>query len=299
MRSGSWLALFFVAMVLPATVVSRVLGQEPKAGGKIVSNSPREMLPFTNGDLTKVDPKLPTLFITGDSTAAKNNDADHRGWGAVLADYFDTSKINLVNQAAAGRSFPSYVREGRWDRVVEALKPGDFVVIEFGHNGGHLPGTGDETGEAVQKDGSKQNVHTYGWYTRKFIQDARAKGATPIVSSTTVRNIWRDGEVERGMGQMLVWAKQVTEEEKAPFVDHSNITADVYEKLGPDEVAKFFPADHTHTSTDGAVLNAETFIAGLKALPEMTLVEYLNEKGRAIKTYVPAAQEEKPSAGAE
>ena len=98
---------------------------------------------------------------------------------------------------------------------------------------------------------------------------------------------------------MLGWAKQVADEEKEPFVDHSNITADVYEKLGPDEVAKFFPADHTHTSTDGAVLNAETFIAGLKALPEMPLEEYLNEKGRAIKPYVPAAQEEKPSAGAE
>ena len=114
------------------------------------------------------------------------------------------------------------------------------------------------------------------------------EGATPIVSSTTVRNIWKDGKVERGMGQMLVWARQVADEEKAPFVDHSNITADIYEKIGPEEIAKFFPADHTHTSTDGAVLNAETFIAGLKALPDMPLVKYLNEKGQAIEAYHPA-----------
>jgi hypothetical protein len=87
------------------------------------------------------------------------------------------------------------------------------------------------------------------------------------------------------MGQMLVWARKVAQEEKAPFVDHSNITADVYEKLGQDAVAKFFPADHTHTSTDGAVTNAETFIAGLKAIPDMPLVDFLNEKGKRIEAY--------------
>ncbi|HEY2760417.1 MAG TPA: rhamnogalacturonan acetylesterase [Pirellulales bacterium] len=288
MRLGVTTAVFAAIVSSLTFFAGDTSSQEPQASGKVVSNSPREKLSFTNADPMKIDPKLPTLFIAGDSTAAKNNDADHRGWGAVLVDYFDTSKINLVNQAAGGRSFPSYVREGKWDRVVEALKPGDFVVIEFGHNGGHLPGTGDETGEATQHDGSKQIVHTYGWYTRKFIQDARAKGATPIVSSTTVRNIWHDGKVERGMGQMLVWAKQVAGEEQAPFIDHSNITADLYEKMDEQEVAKFFPADHTHTSTDGAVLNAETLIAGLKALPGMPLVEYLNEKGREIMAYEPS-----------
>src|SRR3954454_15971429 len=60
-----------------------------------ISNSPREQVPFTNGDLNAINSSLPTLFICGDSTAARNNDADHRGWGAVLVDYFDTSKINL------------------------------------------------------------------------------------------------------------------------------------------------------------------------------------------------------------
>jgi lysophospholipase L1-like esterase len=286
-----------------------------------ISNSPREQLAFTNGDLKAINPALPTLFIVGDSTAARNNDPDHRGWGAVLVDYFDTTRINLVNQAQGGASFPSYYAT-RWPAVVDAIKPGDFVVIEFGHNGGHLPGTGEETRQGPARTGSagpEVTLHTYGWYVRKFITDARAKGATPIVSTTTVRNIWtnpnatfRDGtivdkkdnytpaddRVERGMGQVMengkrsmsVWARQVADEEKAPFVDHSEITADLYEKMGRESVAKFFPADHTHTSTDGAIANAETFIAGLKALSNMPLVDYLNDKGKAIVAYKAAVQ---------
>ena len=89
---------------------------------------------------------------------------------------------------------------------------------------------------------------------------------------------------------MSVWAKQVAEEEKVPFVDHSEITADLYEKMGRESVAKFFPADHTHTSTDGGVTNAETLIAGLKTLPNMPLVDYLNEKGKAIAAYKPTGK---------
>jgi hypothetical protein len=97
--------------------------------------------------------------------------------------------------------------------------------------------------------------------------------------------------VERGLGQMLVWAHRVADEEKAPFLDHSNITADLYEKLGQEAVGKYFPADRTHTSTDGAVTNAETLIAGLKALPALPLVEFLNEKGKQIEPYHPARQQ--------
>jgi hypothetical protein len=86
---------------------------------------------------------------------------------------------------------------------------------------------------------------------------------------------------------MLVWAHTVADEEKAPFLDHSNITADLYEKMSREVVGKYFPADRTHTSTDGAVTNAETLIAGLKALPALPLVEYLNEKGTRIEAYHP------------
>jgi lysophospholipase L1-like esterase len=222
------------------------------------------------------------LVITGDSTAARGNPT-HRGWGAPLIDYFDTNRINVVNRAIGGRSFRSYLREKRWDQVVEALRPGDYVVIEFGHNdGGDLPGTGDETKEAALPAGGTETAHTYGWYVRKFARDAKAKGATPIVCSTTVRNIWNEGKVERGMGHMLEWARQVAEEENVLFLDHSDLIADRYEKLGPKAVKAFFPGDHTETSTAGAILNAEVFVSGLKRMTNMPLVGFLNDRGQAL-----------------
>lgn len=252
------------------------------------ASSPRDAGPWTPTQFEAINPELPTLFIASDSTAATGGPTT-RGWGAVLIDYFDASRLNIVNRAIGGRSFRTFTSEGRWDEIVEHLKPGDFVIIEFGHNDGggarNPRGRGDETETVERPDGTSEVVHTFGWYARKYVSDARAKGATPILSTTTVRNIWRDGGVERGMGRMLEWLKQVADEEQCLFLDHSNIAADVYEELGPEATAKFHPQDHTHTSTDGAVLNAETLIAGLKTLPGEPLVDFLNERGQAIKPH--------------
>lgn len=290
------------------------------APSRVQAHSPRDDAgTWSSTDFASANPRLPSLVIAGDSTAS-TGDAAHRGWGAVLIDYFDPAKVNIVNRAIGGRSFRSFYGEGAWRKLVDGLKPGDFVIIEFGHNDGgpvadgpargDLPGTGDDTQVVTKRDGTTETVHSYGWYTRTFIRDVKAKGATPIVSSTTVRNMWtnpkatfrdstitekKDGydpsadRVERGMGHMLEWARQVAAEEKVAFLDHSNITADVYEKIGREETAKYFPADHTHTSTDGAAKNAETLIAGLKAIPGMPLVNFLNEKGRAIPAYTATA----------
>ena len=236
--------------------------------------------------------------------------------GALLVDYFDTNKVNVINRARGGRSFRTFYGEGLWKQIVDALKPGDFVIIEFGHNDGggarsrtgrgDVPGTGDETDEVTKRDATKEIVHTYGWYERTFIRDAKAKGATPIVSSPTVRNIWsnpnakfRDAtitsqttnynagndQVERRMGRMFDWAKEVAEQEHVTFLNHSDSTADLLEKMGRERASRFFPADHTHTSTDGAIVNAETLIACLKAVPNLPLLKFLNDKGKAIAAW--------------
>lgn len=152
-----------------------------------------------------------------------------------------------------------------------------------------MPGVGDETAEVTKKDGTKETVHSFGWYLRTFIQDAKRKGATPIVSTATIRNVWKDGKVERAMGKVSEWDKQVADAEKVSLIEHGAITADVYEKMGETEVAKLFPADHTHTSTEGAIVNAKTLIAGLKAIPDMALVKDLNEEGAAVEAYKGAA----------
>ena len=240
---------------------------------------------------------LPSLYIVGDSTAnVTGNPADGAkqrvGWGDPFAAYFDPAKIRAVNAASAGRSSRTYMQEGKWQAVVDQLRPGDFVLIQFGHNDGgsptdppargSLPGIGEDTLDVTHADGTKETVHSFGWYLRKYIADARAKGATPIVLSVTVRNIWTDGKVEPGLGQFREWAAQVAAQEHADYVDVTGIIVREYEKLGPDKVAAFFPLDHTHTDADGAALNARCVVAGLKSLPDTPLTAFLSPAGAAV-----------------
>ena len=77
--------------------------------------------------------KLPTVWVIGDSTA---NNQNHRGWADPFAAYFDPAKVNVVNRARAGRSSRTFLTEGLWDSVLAELKPGDYVLIQFGHNDG-------------------------------------------------------------------------------------------------------------------------------------------------------------------
>jgi lysophospholipase L1-like esterase len=235
---------------------------------------------------------LPTVYVIGDSTA---NNADHRGWADPFASYFDASRINVVNRARGGRSSRTFVTEGLWDKVRDVLKAGDFVLIQFGHNDGSapdqdrargsLPGLGDESKEFTMPDGKKETVYTFGWYMRKFITETKAKGATPIVLSLTVRNIWKDATVERGPGEFSTWSADVAKAQGVAFLDVTNAIADAYEKLGPDKVKEFFPEDHTHTSPAGADLNASLVVATLKGQNIQPLASFLSAKGQAVEPY--------------
>lgn len=238
------------------------------------------------------DPKLPTVWVIGDSTA---NNQNHRGWADPFADYFDASKINVVNRARAGRSSRTFVTEGLWENVQRDLKPGDFVLIQFGHNDGSapdkdrargsLPGIGDESKEFTLPNGNQEVVHTFGFYMRKFIAETKSKGATPIVLSLTVRNIWTNGKVERGSGSFGKWSADIAKAEGVTFVDVTNAIADRYETMGESAVKPLFPEDHTHTSPEGADLNASLVVAGLKGLKDHPLVTFLSAKGQGVEAY--------------
>src|SRR5580658_719421 len=234
---------------------------------------------------------LPTVYVIGDSTA---NNADHRGWADPFASYFDAAKVNVVNRARGGRSSRTFVTEGLWEKVRNELKPGDFVLIQFGHNDGSapdqdrargsLPGLGDESKEFSMPDGKKETVYTFGWYMRKFIAEAKAKGATPIVLSLTVRNIWQGATVERGPGEYSKWSADIAKAQGVAFLDVTNAIADAYEKLGPEKVKEFFPEDHTHTNPAAADLNASLVVAAMKG-QKLALANYLSAKGQAVEAY--------------
>jgi len=228
----------------------------------------------------------PTIYLIGDSTV-RNNNKEQWGWGSLLPEFFDSTKITIANQAMAGRSTRTFVKEGRWDNVLSALKKGDYVMMQFGHNEGSRPdtsragyrgvlkGTGEDTVQLTWSIGTIETVHTYGWYIRKFVKDAKAKGATPIVLSMIPRNEFRDGKVLRADKDYGLWAKQIAEEENVLFIDLNAITATKYDTLGPEKVKTYFPGDHTHTNQEGARVNAASIVDGIKANSKNSMNRYL------------------------
>ena len=229
----------------------------------------------------------PVVFLTGDSTV-KNADKDKDGmwgWGAVAYDIFDPQKITVANCAMAGRSCRTFLNEGRWDKVYNSIQPGDYVLIQFGHNDvgaiDSLKERADITGTAdtchvykLQSNGRYEVVYSFGWYLRKFINDVREKGATPILVSLTPRNIWRDGHIERRNDSYGKWYREVVEQTGVEFVDVHNITADIYDRMGEKKVAACFNHDHTHSSLKGAKENAKSVRTGLKQIGS-SLARYL------------------------
>jgi len=125
-------------------------------------------------------------------------------------------------------------------------------------------------------------VHTYGWYMRKYIQDAKAKGATPIVCSLVPRKIWKDGKIVRNSGDYAGWAAEVARSEGVPFVDLNEIIAARYDAMGPDKVNPLFGDEHTHTTRAGAELNAECVVAGLNALKNDPLAPYFSLHAKKV-----------------
>jgi len=235
--------------------------------------------------LSKPKP-TPTLYLIGDSTV-RNTGAGQQGWGQSLPALFDTTRLRIINNAMAGRSTRTFIKEGRWEKTLAAIKPGDFVIMQFGHNEGSAPdttkagrrgvlrGTGPETKSLVWPDGTPETVNTYGAYLRKFIREAKVKGATPLVCSMIPRNEWKDGKVQRADQDFGKWAAEVAQQEGVAFINLNDITARKYEKLGPDETKKFFPGDHTHTNPAGARLNAESVVDGIRADKKLALNKYL------------------------
>lgn len=251
-----------------------------------------------------INPALPTIFIVGDSTANNHGDPNvptknTLGWGTPFAEFFDLSKVNVVNAARAGRSSRTFTTEGLWDKVASQLKAGDIVLIQFGHNDGgpiddkarargSLPGIGEETREIDNPiTGKHEVVHTFGWYTRQFIEQTKAKGAAPILLSPTPNNVWNDGHIERGFGHYTEWAEEVAaSEHRNDLVDVNGIISDEFERLGPQKVASFFPGDHTHTNPEGAEVNATCVVAGLKSLLNAPVTRFLSARGQEVSSSI-------------
>jgi len=234
----------------------------------------------------------PTVFIIGDSTV-KNGQGNGAGglwgWGDPIAQYFDTTKIKIENHALGGTSSRTFQTKGLWKAVLDQVKKGDFVLMQFGHNDGSainddsrargtIKGVGEET-EEIDNILTREHeiVHSYGWYLRKMVRETKAKGATPVIITPIPRNDWDNGKIKRTPGSYPEWAMEVARQEKIGYVDLNKSMSDKLDILGENQVTGkyYYSRDHTHTSADGAKMSSSLVIEGIKVVSDCKLNPYL------------------------
>ena len=204
-----------------------------------------------------------TVFMIGDSTMANkplDKENQERGWGQMLPIYFDGA-IKVDNHAVNGRSSKSFIDEGRWEKVREKIRPGDYVIIQFGHN------------DEKKKSPDRYTVPggTFDENLKKFVNEAREKGATPILMNSIVRRNFP------AHGAYLDSPRNVAKELGVAFIDMNKLTHDLVQGMGTEQskslymwmpvgVYEFAPngrIDNTHLNVFGAIVVSRLAVNGL------------------------------------
>jgi lysophospholipase L1-like esterase len=223
----------------------------------------------------------PTIYTIGDSTMANKllvEDNPERGWGQMLPLFFNDNVI-IDNRAMNGRSTKSFIDFKLWDAVYNAIKPGDFVFIQFGHNDGKVTDSTRYT-----------NPHTaYRYNLIRFVNETREKGAIPILfSSITRRTFNEQGVLIDSHGDYPLEMRLVAQEYNVPFIDLQYYTEILERSYGPEKSKKlhlhYKPGenncfsqgieDNTHLSVEGATAIAKLAIVELKKT-KLDLVQYI------------------------
>ena len=256
--------------------------------------------------------KVTTIFIIGDSTAAKKDlskGSPERGWGMALQQYFDEAYIKVDNHAVNGRSSKSFIDEGRWDKVLALIKPGDYVIIQFGHND-----------EKAQPERHTDPGSTFDYNLSRYIRETRERGGIPIVMNPVVRRNWgkpsEGGEpigtsiddealrnttateaplLSEGSGEVLidthglyaVAPRDVAQRMNCLFVDANKITHDLEQQLGVEDSKKlhmwYKPGEHP-ALPDGRQDNTHYNEYGAKVVAGL-LADALCEEIPLLKKY--------------
>ena len=261
--------------------------------------------------LTSADTRKPiTLHLVGDSTMAnkdlKGNNQE-RGWGMMLQAFF-TDDVKVINYAINGRSTKSFISEGRWQKVLDALHPGDYVIIEFGHNDEKI--TSPERYAAA--DGE------YSDNLRRFVREARDKGGIPVLMNPIARrqffenakaaeedDLFGKGITLKEEGEHLVEThiikredgtvedyleapRRVARELQVPFVEMNELSKQFIEKYGNEgskQLFCWFPADTYAACPKGREDNTHLNVKGARELCSLA-VNAIGEAVPALKPFI-------------
>jgi lysophospholipase L1-like esterase len=220
-----------------------------------------------------------TLYIIGDSTAANKlpTASPETGWGMELQPFF-TEDVRVDNRAVNGRSTKSFLNEKKWESILETLKAGDFVFIQFGHND-----------EKLEKPEVGTSLGEYQSNLIKYIKETRAKKANPILLTPIARRNFVNGVLvgtHKGYPDVV---RKLADSLHVPLIDMERKTEKLLTKLGDEPSKKLFnhidsghvnypngKKDDTHLSPEGAKSLASLVVDGIKET-KIGLVKYLKK----------------------
>jgi lysophospholipase L1-like esterase len=173
-----------------------------------------------------------TIFLAGDSTMASKLETKRpeTGWGEQLQKHFDEKRVRIDNHAANGRSTRTFISEGRWQTLIDKVKAGDYVLIQFGHN--------DQSKEKVDRYTPPDDFrHNLG----RFVAEVRARKATPVLLTPVMRRRFdKDGKFYDVHGEYPDLTRRVAAEQKVALIDMHRMSEKVLVKYGPEESRKLF-----------------------------------------------------------
>lgn len=203
-------------------------------------------------EVEKAD-EVPTVFIAGDSTSTDQPVEPFNSWGQMLTRFLKPT-IAVANHGESGESLKGFVGEGRWNKLLSVIRNGDYVLIQMGHN------------DQKEKGAGVGAMTTYKADLKRFVADARAKGATPILVTPMNRLTFNDsGKIANSLGDYPEAVRQLGREDNAAVVDLNAMSAPLYEALGPVDAHLLFAGkDTTHHSDYGSYQLAKCVVESLR-----------------------------------
>jgi lysophospholipase L1-like esterase len=215
--------------------------------------------------------KVTTIYLIGDSTVCDQDIKRYpvTGWGTPFADYFK-SDVQVKNHAKGGRSTRTFLEENRWHPIVDSLKTGDYVIMQFGHN--------DEAKEP-QYAARYTPVPDYKRNLIKFITEARRKGAYPILVTPVSRRVFKGGKAQYTHTEYTAAVFEVGKTYKVPVIDLDTKSREQYDRMGEMKSKWLFMdldsaehpiyplgrSDNTHFNDYGARIIAEMVLNDIKS----------------------------------
>ncbi|MCR5394385.1 MAG: rhamnogalacturonan acetylesterase [Bacteroidales bacterium] len=244
---------------------------KPNEGGKL--HWDEKLTIEVNGDAPAVqsirierDTVSPTLYLCGNSTVVDQSNEPWASWGQMVPRFLDDS-LSVANYAESGLAAASFLAQNRWAKIYSLLRPGDYVILEFGHN--------DQKADGRVGNGA---YYAFSHQVKQILDQCRAKGATFILCTPTMRRSFKDGVVVNTHKDYPAAVRDIARREGLLCIDLQDMTKAFYEAMGPEKSTQAFVhypantwpgqptalADNTHFNPYGAYEIAKMVLQGIR-----------------------------------